>query len=179
MPVDVVTGDRDLFQLVDDDARRPGALHRPRRRPSSSSSPTRVVVREVRRAARASTRTSRCMRGDASDGLPGRRRASARRRPPACCSSTATSTASWRPPRTPRDDGAGARAKMIAAADYLEVAPTVVAGGARPRPPAGTTPRAAARRARLELAAHARSPGASAARSTGSIAALGQNRRVD
>ena len=29
-PVEVVTGDRDLIQLVDDDAGHPGALHRPR-----------------------------------------------------------------------------------------------------------------------------------------------------
>ena len=31
VPVDVVTGDRDLFQLVDDAAERAGALHRPGR----------------------------------------------------------------------------------------------------------------------------------------------------
>ena len=46
-PVDIVTGDRDLFQLVDDDARRAGALHRPRRGPARAGH-QRLGAREVR-----------------------------------------------------------------------------------------------------------------------------------
>ena len=60
-PTDVVTGDRDLFQVVDDDARGPGALHGPRGRqararrrrlgPGQVRHPGRAL-RRLRRAAR-------------------------------------------------------------------------------------------------------------------------------
>ena len=48
MPVDIVTGDRDLFQLVDDDAERAGALHRTRGRQARARDQRRPA-REVRR----------------------------------------------------------------------------------------------------------------------------------
>ena len=57
MPVDVVTGDRDLFQLVDDERRGAGALHRPRRRPARAGHQRRRAG-EVRRRRLASTPTS-------------------------------------------------------------------------------------------------------------------------
>ena len=46
-PVDIVTGDRDLFQLVDDERRRAGPLHRPRRRQPRAGH-QRLGAREVR-----------------------------------------------------------------------------------------------------------------------------------
>ena len=53
MPVDIVTGDRDLFQLVDDERRGPRALHRARRGQARAGR-----QRLGARAATASTRTS-------------------------------------------------------------------------------------------------------------------------
>ena len=68
-PVDVVTGDRDLFQVVDDN--RGVVLHRPwagedaNRRCGVHRGEVRVTL--------SSTPTWRPLRGDPSDGLPGAR----------------------------------------------------------------------------------------------------------
>ena len=98
MPVDVVTGDRDLFQLVDDksDVR---VLYVARGVGNHERMTDHVVVEKyaVLPSQYADFAT---MRGDASDGLPGVP-GSARRPPRRCCSSTATCAASSPPPRTP------------------------------------------------------------------------------
>ena len=125
MPVDIVTGDRDLFQLVDDEAE------------------VRVlyVARGVGRHERVDNAWVRAkygidarqyadfatLRGDASDGLPG-------------VAGVGEKTAATLLQRfgdiagilTAVDDddsdlGPGPRAKVKAAVDYLRVAPTVVA----------------------------------------------------
>ena len=127
MPVDIVTGDRDLFQLVDDDGGGAGALHRPRRRQARAGRPTRGCVEKygVDASQYADFAT---LRGDASDGLPG---------VAGIGDKTAASPAQpvRRPGRasSPRrtiptvDMGPGPRGKIKAAVDYLDVAPTVVA----------------------------------------------------
>ena len=69
-PVDIVTGDRDLFQLVDDERRRPGPLHRPRRRQPRAGRPTTGCATKYGIDARQYADFA-TLRGDASDGLPG------------------------------------------------------------------------------------------------------------
>ncbi len=99
MPVDVVTGDRDLFQLVDDSAdvrilyigKGVGRHERV----------TESWVEEKYAVTAAQYADFAAMRGDASDGLPGVAGRRARRRPPPCSSASATSTASSPPRRTP------------------------------------------------------------------------------
>jgi 5'-3' exonuclease len=97
MPVDIVTGDRDLFQLVDDDA----------------SVRVLYVARGVSRHERVDNAWVRgkygvdarqyadlaTLRGDASDGRPRR-----------CSTGSAPSTPSWRPPTTPTPTWVPARA---------------------------------------------------------------------
>ena len=79
-PVDVVTGDRDLFQLVDDAARRPDPLHRPRRRPTSRSSTRRRSPRST--ASRAGrTPTSRRCAATRATGCPASPASATRPRP--------------------------------------------------------------------------------------------------
>ena len=70
MPVDVVTGDRDLFQLVDDDA-EVRVLYIARGVGRHERVTNAVRAGEVRHRRPASTPTSPTLRGDASDGLPG------------------------------------------------------------------------------------------------------------
>ena len=168
-PVDVVTGDRDLFQLVDDDARRPRPLHRARVSASTRwstrpgwSSKYGVLARAVRRLRGHARRPVR----RAARASP----ASATRPPRACCSSTATWTASSppRPTRRRRSPPACA-ASSLDAGDYLDVAPRSsrsrgdidLRRAARPTEPASSPSAGAVRRAR-------RSAGASAARSRAS-----------
>ncbi|WP_338068614.1 5'-3' exonuclease [Nocardioides iriomotensis] len=125
MPVDIVTGDRDLFQLVDDDAdvrvlyvaRGVGRHERI----------TNGVVKEKYGVDATQYADLATLRGDASDGLPGvsgigeKIAASLLRKFGDMESLRAAA----------EDDGAelspGQRRKLLDAADYLEVAPRVVA----------------------------------------------------
>jgi 5'-3' exonuclease len=125
MPVDVVTGDRDLFQLVDDDAavrilyiaRGVGRHERV----------TNTVVREKYGVDAQQYADFATLRGDASDGLPG-------------VAGVGEKTAATLLSRfgdiagivaaahdADGDMGPGPRGKIKAAADYLAVAPKVVA----------------------------------------------------
>jgi 5'-3' exonuclease len=125
MPVDIVTGDRDLFQLVDDEAgvrvlyiaRGVGKHERV----------TNAVVREKYDVDANQYAAFATMRGDASDGLPG-------------VAGVGDKTAALLLNRfgdldsiiaaalDPTGDmGPGPRGRIKAAVDYLEVAPTVVA----------------------------------------------------
>jgi len=125
MPVDIVTGDRDLFQLVDDDrevrvlyiARGVGRHERV----------TNAVVREKYGVHAAQYADFATLRGDASDGLPG-------------VAGVGDKTAASLLQRFGDIDGVlagadddesglgpGPRAKIKAARDYLAVAPQVVA----------------------------------------------------
>jgi 5'-3' exonuclease len=125
MPVDVVTGDRDLFQLVDD-AHHVRVLYIARG-VGNHERVTRDWVRakydiEPRQYADFAT-----LRGDTSDGLPGvagvgeKTAATLLNR----FDDMAGIVAAAHDPDS--DMGPGPRGKLKAAADYLEVAPTVVA----------------------------------------------------
>ncbi|WP_425463959.1 5'-3' exonuclease [Nocardioides marmorisolisilvae] len=125
MPVEIVTGDRDLFQLVDDDlgirvlytARGVGRHEKV----------TNAVVREKYDVEANQYADFATLRGDASDGLPG-------------VAGVGEKTAATLLNRFGSIDGIraasldpdsdlapGPRSKIVAAADYLDVAPTVVA----------------------------------------------------
>jgi len=125
MPVEIVTGDRDLFQLVDDDlgirvlytARGVGRHERV----------TNAVVREKYDVDANQYADFATLRGDASDGLPG-------------VAGVGEKTAATLLNRFGTIDGIraasldpgsdlapGPRSKIAAAADYLDVAPQVVA----------------------------------------------------
>ncbi len=124
MPVDVVTGDRDLFQLVDDEAevrvlyiaRGVGRHERV----------TNAVVQEKYGIDGRQYADFAALRGDPSDGLPG---------VPGIGDKTAATLlqrfgtidslrAAAEEPST--NIAPGPRRKIVAAADYLDVAPTVV-----------------------------------------------------
>jgi 5'-3' exonuclease len=125
MPVDVVTGDRDLFQLVDDDeeirvlyiARGVGRHERV----------TREWVRAKYDIEPHQYADFATLRGDSSDGLPGVAGVGEK--------TAATLLNRFRDMEgllaaaydPDSDMGPGPRGKLKAAADYLEVAPTVVA----------------------------------------------------
>jgi 5'-3' exonuclease len=124
MPVDVVTGDRDLFQLVDD-SREVRVIYTGRGMSNlevltDASLTAKTGVSPVQYADYAA------MRGDASDGLPGVAGVGEK--------TAATLLAEFgdldgivaaaADSGTPL--GASVRAKILAAADYLKVAPTVV-----------------------------------------------------
>ena len=124
-PVDVVTGDRDLFQLVDD-ARQVRVLY------TARGVGRHDVVDEawvhakygIPGTAYADFAT---LRGDPSDGLPGVPGVGEK-----TAASLVTKYGSLAAILAALDAGdtgmpAGARAKLAAAADYLEVAPVVVA----------------------------------------------------
>ena len=125
MPVDVVTGDRDLFQLVDDE--RDVRVLYIARGVGNHERVTRDWVRakydiEPRQYADFAT-----LRGDSSDGLPGV--AGVGEKTAATLLNrfddmAGIVTAAHDPDS---DMGPGPRGKLKAAADYLEVAPTVVA----------------------------------------------------
>ncbi len=124
MPVDIVTGDRDLFQLVDD-ARDVRVVYTAKGMSNLEIVTDAVVVAKygVLPSQYADFAT---MRGDASDGLPG-------------VTGVGEKTAATLLQTHGDLDGiraaaeagegmsAGVRAKVLAAAAYLEVAPTVVA----------------------------------------------------
>jgi 5'-3' exonuclease len=126
-PVDVVTGDRDLFQVVDD-ARRVRVIYT-----AKGMRNLEIVTDDVIHAKYGISPTQYAdfavLRGDASDGLPG---------VPGIGEKTAASllasfgsldgilaAAETGGPRSPM--AAGVRMKIKAAADYLTRAPTVVA----------------------------------------------------
>ena len=97
-PVDVVTGDRDLFQLVDDERQRPGALHR-QGHPQPGDRRRGGGDQEVRRSPGGPTPPSpacAATRATACRACP----ASGTRRPRRWSPPTATSRPSWPRPRT-------------------------------------------------------------------------------
>ncbi len=125
MPVDVVTGDRDLFQLVDDEARV--RILYIARGVGRHEIVTNQVVRDKYGVEASQYADFATLRGDASDGLPG-------------VAGVGEKTAATLLGRfgdiagilAAADDGAsdlgpGPRGKIKAAADYLAVAPEVVA----------------------------------------------------
>jgi 5'-3' exonuclease len=125
MPVDVVTGDRDLFQLVDDNkgvrvlytARGVGRHERI----------TEQVVREKYGIEARQYADFATLRGDNSDGLPGV--AGVGEKTAATLLSRFGSVAALRMAALDPDAdlAPGPRRKILDAADYLEVAPSVVA----------------------------------------------------
>ncbi|MFN8196153.1 MAG: 5'-3' exonuclease [Nocardioidaceae bacterium] len=125
MPVDVVTGDRDLFQLVDD-AAGVRVLYIARG-VSRHERITDAVVRDKYGVAPGQYADLATLRGDASDGLPGvagigeKTAASLLRK----FGDLPGIIAAAEDPDS--DLTAGPRARITAAADYLEVAPRVVA----------------------------------------------------
>ena len=125
MPVDVVTGDRDLFQLVDDDA-AVRVLYTARG-VGKHEQVTEEVVREKYGVEAHQYADFATLRGDTSDGLPG---------VPGVGEKTAATLlgrfgsvpALLEAAHDPDADLApGPRRKILDAADYLAVAPTVVA----------------------------------------------------
>jgi 5'-3' exonuclease len=125
MPVDVVTGDRDLFQLVDDGA---GVrILYIAKGVGNHEQVTEHVVVEKYRVLPSQYADFATLRGDASDGLPG---------VPGIGEKTASSLllkfgdlrgiiAAAADPES--DLSPSPRRRLLDAADYLEVAPTVVA----------------------------------------------------
>ena len=125
MPVDIVTGDRDLFQLVDDDA-EVRVLYTARG-VGKHERVDNAWVRERYGVDAASTPPSppcAATRPTASPESPG----SATRRQPCCCNRFGDLDSIIAAAQDPDGDmGPGPRGKIKAALDYLEVAPTVVA----------------------------------------------------
>ena len=125
MPVDIVTGDRDLFQLVDDDA-QVRVLYTARG-VGRHERVTNAVVREKYGVEASQYADFATLRGDASDGLPGvagvgdKTAATLLGR----FGDIAGIVAAAHDPDS--EMGPGPRGKVKAAADYLAVAPTVVA----------------------------------------------------
>ncbi|MDN3444990.1 5'-3' exonuclease [Microbacterium sp. APC 3901] len=124
MPVDIVTGDRDLFQLVDD-SRNIRVVYTARGMSNLEIVTDAVVVAKygVLPGQYADFAT---MRGDASDGLPGV--AGVGEKTAATLLQAHGDLAGIRQAADAGEGmSAGVRAKILAAADYLDVAPTVVA----------------------------------------------------
>lgn len=124
MPVDIVTGDRDLFQLVDD-ARDVRVVYTAKGMSNLEIVTDAVVVAKygVLPGQYADFAT---MRGDASDGLPGV--AGVGEKTAATLLQTHGDLVGIRAAAEAGEGmSAGVRAKVLAAADYLDVAPTVVA----------------------------------------------------
>lgn len=123
MPVDVVTGDRDLFQLVDD-ARGVRVIYTGRGM-SNLEVLTEPAVIEKYRVLPAQYADYAVLRGDASDGLPGV--AGIGEKTAATLLATHGDLAGVRAAANSGEGmTAGIRAKILAASDYLDVAPTVV-----------------------------------------------------
>lgn len=125
VPVDVVTGDRDLFQLVDD-ARRVRILYTAKGGVARPEIVTEAFVTEKYGIPGTSYADFAALRGDPSDGLPG---------VPGIGEKTAAALISTYGSldaviAAARSGDAGARAtvhgKVLAALDYLAVAPLVV-----------------------------------------------------
>ncbi|KRF17454.1 5'-3' exonuclease [Nocardioides sp. Soil797] len=125
MPVDIVTGDRDLFQLVDDDA-EVRVLYTARgvgrhERVDNAWVRAKYDV-DARQYADFAT-----MRGDASDGLPGVAGVGEKTAATLLGRFVDIKTIVAAAQDSDSDMGPGPRGKIKAALDYLEVAPTVVA----------------------------------------------------
>ncbi|WP_334151995.1 5'-3' exonuclease [Microbacterium sp.] len=124
MPVDIVTGDRDLFQLIDD-ARDVRLIYTARGMSNLEifTDATLVAKYGVLPSQYVDFAT---MRGDASDGLPGV--AGVGEKTAATLLKTHGDLDSIRTAATAGEGmSAGVSAKILAAAAYLDVAPTVVA----------------------------------------------------
>lgn len=123
MPVDVVTGDRDLFQLVDD-AREVRVIYTGR---GMSNLDVLTDAAVVAKYAILPTQYAdfAVLRGDPSDGLPG---VAGIGEKTAASLLAAHGDLAGIVAAAERGEGmsAGVRAKVLAAADYLEVAPAVV-----------------------------------------------------
>ena len=124
MPVDVVTGDRDLFQLVDD-AREVRVIYTGRGM-SNLEVLTDAALKAKYGVAPAQYADFAAMRGDASDGLPGV--AGVGEKTAVSLLNTYGSLDGIIAAAADPDSGMAppARAKILAAADYLAVAPKVV-----------------------------------------------------
>ena len=124
MPVDVVTGDRDLFQLVDD-AREVRVIYTGRGM-SNLEVLTDAALKAKYGVAPAQYADFAAMRGDASDGLPGV--AGVGEKTAVSLLTTYGSLDGIIAAAADPDSGMAppARAKILAAADYLAVAPKVV-----------------------------------------------------
>jgi 5'-3' exonuclease len=123
--VDIVTGDRDLFQLVRDD--KPVRIVYTAKGVGSASAWDEAAVSEKYGIPGRMYGEFAALRGDPSDGLPGvpgvgEKTAAALVGRFGCVEDLLTAA------RSGADDGfpAGARAKVLAAEDYLAVAPLVV-----------------------------------------------------
>ncbi len=123
-PVDVVTGDRDLFQLVDD-ARGIRVIYTARGM-SKLEVVTEDVVREKYGVLASQYADFAALRGDTSDGLPGV--AGIGDKTAAGLLGTFDDLDAIIAASAERNDGMSEsiRAKILAASDYLRVAPTVV-----------------------------------------------------
>ncbi|MCP1430352.1 5'-3' exonuclease [Microbacterium foliorum] len=124
MPVDIVTGDRDLFQLVDDE--RDVRVIYTARGMSNLEIVTDAVVVAKYGVLPSQYADFATMRGDASDGLPGvtgvgEKTAATLLQAHADLVGIRAAAAAG------EGMSAGVRAKILAATDYLDVAPTVVA----------------------------------------------------
>ncbi len=124
MPVDIVTGDRDLFQLVDDE--RDVRVIYTARGMSNLEIVTDAVVVAKYGVLPSQYADFATMRGDASDGLPGVAGVGEK-----TAASLLKEHGDLDGIRSAAEAGkgmsAGVRAKVLAASDYLDVAPTVVA----------------------------------------------------
>ncbi|GGH40223.1 5'-3' exonuclease [Microbacterium album] len=123
-PVDIVTGDRDLFQLVDDE--RDVRIVYTARGMSNLEIVTDAVVLAKYGVHAAQYADFATMRGDASDGLPGVKGVGEKT---AATLLVAHGDLAGIRAAAAAGEGmsAGVRAKLAAAADYLDVAPRVVA----------------------------------------------------
>jgi 5'-3' exonuclease len=123
MPVDIVTGDRDLFQLVDDDAAV--RVIYTARGMSNLEIVTDEVVRTKYGVAPQQYADFAVLRGDASDGLPG---VAGIGEKTAATLLTAHGDLAGIIAAAEAGEGmsAGVRARVAAGADYLSIAPTVV-----------------------------------------------------
>ncbi len=123
IPVDIVTGDRDLFQLVDDD--RGIRVVYTARGMSNLEIVTDATVVAKYGVLPSQYADFATMRGDASDGLPGvagvgEKTAAALLRDHGDLAGIRAAAVAG------QGMSAGVQAKVIAASDYLDVAPTVV-----------------------------------------------------
>jgi 5'-3' exonuclease len=125
MPVDIVTGDRDLFQLIDDEA-EVRVLYTARG-VGKHERVTNDVMREKYGVDANQYAAFATMRGDSSDGLPGVA-GIGDKTAAVLLNGFGDLDAIIAAAKDPDGDmGPGPRGKIKAAADYLEVAPTVVA----------------------------------------------------
>jgi 5'-3' exonuclease len=123
-PVDVVTGDRDLFQLVDDD-RRVRVIYTARGMRNLEVLTDAVVVEKYRVLPQQYADYA-TLRGDASDGLPGVA-GIGEKTAAALLLEHGTLDGLLAAAADPRGGvSASVRSKLAAAADYLKVAPAVV-----------------------------------------------------